>query len=142
MMCCRSDVDKSVLSGSPDLLHRLTWNCLPLTSEVHCCSQLVVMRRDHLLVWLPNALFKEVPPYAAVLTCVECLLEVNGCGLVSRGGALSELLECVHVVRREVAWSEACMVDRLGVWCGVQTSEEELAEQDLDRTDGSIVGRR
>ena len=56
-------------------------------------------------------------------------------------GSLSELLECAHVARRGVAWSEACLVDRLiGVQCGLWTSEEELAEEfarDGDRTDGS-----
>ena len=51
----------------------------------------------------------------------------------------------VNKVCRGVAWSEACMVNRLtGVYCGLKTFEEELSEefpQEGHRTDGPVVGR-
>ena len=70
---------------------------------------------------LLNALFTWGPP-RAVLNCAECLLEVIA---ASRG----------------VARSAACLVNRvMRVQCGLQTTQEKLAEefvQDGDRTDGS-----
>ena len=51
--------------------------------------------------------------------------------LVPIGGPLSEVLECVHVVRRGLAWSGACFLNRLArVKCGLYTFEEEMAECD------------
>ena len=90
---------------------------------VHCCLLCVIKRSQHLHVWLLNSLLAQDAPNAAVFNCVECLLEVNGCDpkcLVPFGGHVSELLECVQVVRRGAAWSEACLVDRLlSVLCGL-----------------------
>ena len=97
------------------------------------CALLLAGCREALrsiCVCLLSALFTRGPPFAAVLNCVVCLLDVDGCGpksLVPVGGTLSELLECVQVVICGVAWSEACLVVKLvGVLCGLQTSEEEL----------------
>ena len=49
-----------------------------------------------------------------MLPRVERLLDVTGYDptcLVPLDGSLSELCECVHVVRRVVTWSGVCLVE-------------------------------
>ena len=70
--------------------------------------------------------------------------EVNGCDpkrLVPIGGPLLEALECVDVVRRGLAWSGACLLNRLArVKCGLYTFEEEMAEQFYKMTSSRWAG--
>ena len=78
------------------------------------CSSCVVKLREHLYVWLLNALFTQAFPDAAVFFCVECLLEIDCCDpkcLVPLGGFPCELLACVRVICDGVAWPEACFVN-------------------------------
>ena len=112
MMYGGGELNKSVLSGSPCLVHRSKW---------HCCSLMGVELREKLYVWFLDALLPQGLPCAAVFPCVEGCFEVDGCDpqrLVPV--ALSELLERKkEIICRGVARSEACLVsDWLASWVG------------------------
>ena len=91
---CRSELNKSVLYGSPCLVPHLRWSCFAFAVGVYCSSLLVVELREQTVCWLLIALLTQSAPCAAVLNCVECLFEIHGYDpkwLVPLGDSLSEL---------------------------------------------------
>ena len=114
-LCCKSSVEHECAERVSLFGSSLGVKLFASDVGVHCYSLLVVKKLcGHLYEWLLDALFSQGHPHAAVLNCVECLVEINGCdpkSLVPLGGSPSELLVRQQVVCRRVAQSEAWLVN-------------------------------
>ena len=92
MMYCRSELNKSVLSGSLCLILRFEVEGFAFDVGVYGCSLSVV----------------------DFASCVKCLLEVDGGDpkrLVPLGGLLSKMLECVQVICPGATWPKSGLVN-------------------------------